>query len=130
MFNTCFTFLKIISLSLSPQRDCRCCRARFCVCLCFIHSKFLIIFETHLVVNCLFQPSNIIFLCQKMVIFYCKFLLSPLNLLIFSKQLYSLFTFNSMFYNENNDFIGEQYELVKLKYSLIIFCASAVCVCV
>lgn len=26
-----------------------------------------------------------------------------------------------MFYKENNDFIGEQYELVQLKYSLIIF---------
>lgn len=66
--------------------------------------------------NCLFQPSNIIFLHWKMVIFYCKFLLPPpLNLLVFSKQLYSLFTFNSMFYNENNDFIGEQYGLVKLK---------------
>lgn len=146
----CFTFLKIIrsSLSLSlhpplshlPGRDSRCCCVRFCVRLCFIHSKFLIIFETHLVVNHLFQPANIIFLRQKMVIFYCKFLLPPLfNLLIFSKQLYSLFTFNSMFYNENNDFIGEQYELVKLKYSVIIFLFSGcmwvcealpVCVCV
>lgn len=102
------------------------------VCLCFIRYEFLIIPETHWVVNCLFQPSNIIFLHQKMVIFYCKFLLPPshpLNLLIFSKQLYSLFTFNSMFYNENNDFIGEQYELVKLKYSSIISCVQAVCVC-
>lgn len=52
-----------------------------------------------------------------MPVFYCKVLLSPLNLLIFSKQLYSLFNFNSMFYNENNDFVGQQYELVKLKGS-------------
>lgn len=26
-----------------------------------------------------------------------------------------------MFYKENNDFIGEQYESVQLKYSLIFF---------
>lgn len=33
-----------------------------------------------------------------------------------------------MFFNENNDFIGEQYELVKLKYSSIIFGVEAQCV--
>ena len=82
--------------------------ARLRVCLCSIHYEFLITFEP----RCeLFQPSDI-FLHRKMIIFYCK-CLPPHPLLIFSKLLYSWFTFNSMFFNENNDFVGEQYELIK-----------------